>query len=185
MSDFITTAEAAKLLGVTARTIRRKVSRLDKRTSAKYVRKDGKGILISKSFVLSNFTQATPPPEPIQAPKESRTTNKVVQLLEDQLRAKDEQIKALTTALQESQERQKESNYLLGKEQQERQALSTQLDELRAMIGQGTDAKDTATEPKPEPIQTKKVTTRDSIYFVLIGLVLVVLIFLLVSSLFS
>ena len=164
MSDYITTAEAAKLINVTARTIRRKVAKLDKRTSAKYVRKDGKGILISKSFVLSNFTQATPPPEPIQAPTESRTTNKVVQLLEDQLRAKDEQIKALTTALQESQERQKESNYLLGKEQQERQALSTQLDELRVMIGQGTGTGDTSILAEP-----KEVSTKDGIYFVLIG----------------
>ncbi len=83
MSDFITTTQAAKLLKVTARTIRRKVAKLDKDTSAKYVRKDGKGILISKSFVLSNFKQATPPPEPIQAPTESRTTNKVVQLYVD------------------------------------------------------------------------------------------------------
>jgi transcriptional antiterminator len=180
MSDFITTSKAAKLLKVTPRTIRRKVAKLDKDTSAKYVRKDGKGILISKSFVLSNFTQATPPPEPIQAPKESRTTNKVVQLLEDQLRAKDKQIKALTTALQESQERQKESNYLLGKEQQERQALSTQLDELRTMIGQGTGTGDTSTLTEP-----KEVSTKDGIYFVLIGLFIVVLFFLLVSQLFS
>jgi len=169
MSDFITTAEAAKLVNVTARTIRRRVAKLDKKTSAKFVRKDGKGILISKSFVLSNFTQATPPPEPIQAPKEGKTTDKVVELLESQLKAKDEQIKALTTALQESQERQKESNYLLGKEQQERQVLSAQLEELRAMIGQGTDRRDTPPEPKSEPIKPEKVSTKDGIYFVLIG----------------
>jgi excisionase family DNA binding protein len=180
MSDFITTAEAAKLLGVTARTIRRKVAKLDKITSAKYVRKDGKGILISKSFVLSNFTQATPPPEPIETSRESQNNNNLVQLLEDQLKAKDEQIKALTIALQESQERQKESNYLLGKEQQERQALSTQLDELRAMIGQGTGTEDTSILS-----ESKEVTPRDGMYFILIGLVLVVLFFLLVGQLFS
>ena len=168
MSDYITTAQAAKLLNVTARTIRRKVAKLSKDTSAKYVRKDGKGILISKSFVLSNFKQATPPTEPKESPTEGKTTAKVVELLERQLRAKDDQIKALTDALRESQERQKESNYLLGKEQKERQALAAQLDELKT-IGQRTDSGH-STEPENTTPPTNRPSRTDGIYFILLGL---------------
>lgn len=56
VSDYINTREAAALLKVTDRTIRRKIEGLSD-SDMEYLRVNGKKTLIDKRFVLSNFQQ--------------------------------------------------------------------------------------------------------------------------------
>jgi hypothetical protein len=124
MSATLTTLEAAKLLNTTDRTIRRKLSAMSVQCPhlVRYVRKEGKTILIDIRLVYGNFERlqdAPPPPisgqdAPIEDKTESKEQTDLTAVLIEQLSEKDKQINSLT-------ERLREQNIIIANMLQERQ----------------------------------------------------------------
>lgn len=128
MSATLTTLEAAKLLNTTDRTIRRKLSAMSVQCPhlVRYVRKEGKTILIDIRLVYGNFERlADAPGQPISnqdaAPKEQADLTAV---LIEQLSEKDKQINSLQSHIEQLTERNREQNIIIANMQQERQKLT-------------------------------------------------------------
>lgn len=128
MSATLTTLEAAKLLNTTDRTIRRKLSAMSVQCPhlVRYVRKEGKTILIDIRLVYGNFERLTDAPgQPISnqdaAPKEQADLTAV---LIEQLSEKDKQINSLQSHIEQLTERNREQNIIIANMQQERQKLT-------------------------------------------------------------
>jgi transcriptional antiterminator len=170
VNDYITTREAAELLKVTDRTIRRKLSALSPQMSAKYIKKQGGKILILKSFVLDGLQTEKPP----KTEKKKTQSPGIVEHLTEQLKIKDTQINKLTELLKESSEREKETHYLLGQANKEKEKLMLLINAPKEV-----ETTPPPTEPKQNP--SKELTTKDGVYFVLICITIIVLIFVLLS----
>lgn len=146
MSALITTAQAATLLNTTDRTIRRRLSDMSAKCPhlVRYVRKQGKNILIDIRLVYGNFERLAeqlpgmpeptePKTEQLPPPPEATTTTatdtkdstaELIQLLKEQLQEKDKQINHLQQLNSELTERNREQNIIIANMQQERQNLS-------------------------------------------------------------
>ena len=120
MSEYINTQQAAALLNTTDRTIRRRLSDMSVKCPhlVRYVRKQGKNILIYKNLVLGNFERIVDP-EP-QDPKQDAneqtdnadfSPNEFIEFLKEQIKQKDKQIEEL-------QERNREQNIIIQTAQQ-------------------------------------------------------------------
>lgn len=134
MSAYITTAQAAKLLNTTDRTIRRRLSVMSAKCPhlVRYVRKDGKTLLIDQRLVMGNFERLADPfpelissqPPPEQMPPGTDTTaGELLQILKDQISEKDKQINSLQSHISELTERNREQNILIGRMQAEREKI--------------------------------------------------------------
>lgn len=131
MSATLTTLEAAKLLNTTDRTIRRKLSAMSVQCPhlVRYVRKEGKTILIDIRLVYGNFERlADAPGQPISnqdAPIEDKAAPKeqadLTAVLIEQLSEKDKQINSLQSHIEQLTERNREQNIIIANMQQERQ----------------------------------------------------------------
>jgi len=121
MPDYITTSQAAELLNTTDRTIRRRLSDMSVKCPhlVRYVRKQGKSILIYKNLVLGNFERIVDP-EPQETIQEQTTEqtanadfspNEFIEFLKEQIKQKDKQIEEL-------QERNREQNIIIQTAQQ-------------------------------------------------------------------
>lgn len=134
MSATLTTLEAAKLLNTTDRTIRRKLSAMSVQCPhlVRYVRKEGKTILIDIRLVYGNFERLTDAPgQPISnqdAPIEDKAAPKeqadLTAVLIEQLSEKDKQINSLQSHIEQLTERNREQNIIIANMQQERQKLT-------------------------------------------------------------
>ena len=138
MSATLTTLEAAKLLNTTDRTIRRKLSAMSVQCPhlVRYVRKEGKTILIDIRLIYGNFERlqdAPPPPisnqdAPIEDKTESKEQTDLTAVLIEQLSEKDKQINSLT-------ERLREQNIIIANMLQERQLkIAEPIDKKRTFL---------------------------------------------------
>jgi flagellar biogenesis protein FliO len=120
MSEYITTQQAAELLNTTDRTIRRRLSDMSAKCPhlVRYVRKQGKSILIYKNLVLGNFERIEDEPQPKAQEHTTEKTdnadfspNEFIEFLKEQIKQKDKQIEEL-------QERNREQNIIIQTAQQ-------------------------------------------------------------------
>jgi hypothetical protein len=145
MSATLTTLEAAKLLNTTDRTIRRKLSAMSVQCPhlVRYVRKEGKTILIDIRLIYGNFERlqdAPPPPisgqdAPIEDKTESKEQTDLTAVLIEQLSEKDKQINSLQNHIEQLTERNREQNIIIANMQQERQLkLAEPTDKKRTFL---------------------------------------------------
>lgn len=185
MSNYITVAEAAKILGLSQKTIRRRLDTLSNDLST-YVQKDGHRILIDKRLVLGNFkrlegedqtTKKTAEKQRKNGNKTStndeKTTlndktetgekqgigaNELVPIFHQQLNEKDKQIEALT-------ERNRELTIIIGRMQAQQEKLLIET------------AKDTQPTTEPNKIPSNTASNQSGLYFVIFALTALLILF--------
>lgn len=166
MAKYVNIKEAAKLLNVSDRTIRRRLDSLAKSLD-KFVKRDKGQILIDVRLVHGNFKQIEQPATDVPETKiPSKELAKTLQVLNEQLREKDKQIGKLLDQLNESSERLKETNYTIANLQKERTEL--------LLLIEPNHQPTTEQEP-PQPPTPKK---QPSILFFVLTLFLVIVLLL-------
>ena len=179
MSKYLTIAETSLKLGVSTKTVRRKIKHLPSELS-KYVQRDGQKILIHVQLIEGNFKQVIEsqaqkvdkihmskldnaeeqhqtiePNEPQQEPSTERGNAQpnVIEYLNNQLDQKDKQIAGLLTQNLKLTETVNAQNTLISNMQEERKVLLSPIESNQP------------TEPKT-PIKNRKGTKSD--YFMMV-----------------
>ncbi len=156
MSSYVSTSEAAQILNITARSVRRKVNSLSPNLS-KYVRKEGTKILIDIRLVRGNFKTLATEEDRQESPEADEGTGggpssghleKVIAILEQQLNAKDEQINSLL-------ERNRElNNIIMAKEN-----IALKLEDKVEPLEDVAEPPQTTEQEQPEPTPTPEKQT--------------------------
>ena len=189
MSDYLSVSQAAEKLGVTPRTIRRKIQKLPDDMSA-YVRKEGKKYLIDVRLIKSDFKRfdyqelklsdgmsdaisIEEQHQTIEREQSSIERDKVqeqeqqnmIEYLNNQLDKKDKQIAGLLTQNLKLTDTVNSQNKLISDMQQERKVLLSPIE------------KNQPTEVEPPTAATKKNRSDYLMMMILILLAIVIVLF--------
>ena len=190
MSDYLSVSQAAEKLGVTPRTIRRRIQTLSVELSA-YVREVDRMYFIDARLVENDFlsignqgakgadtvsddvSDAKSQEETIQEPKQEQEQPNMIEYLNNQLDKKDKQIAGLLTQNLKLTDTVNAQNQLISDMQQERKVLLSPIE------------KNQPTEVEPPTAPTKKNKNRSDYMMMMILILLAIVIVLFVSRLDS
>lgn len=156
MSKYLSISEAASILGVSSKTIRRRLDKLSKSLS-KYVKRDGHKITIDERLVRSNFSGVDVASNDIDQDNANST---LLRLLEEELKAKEEQLKAKDKQLEAKQRTIDNLTIIIAKYQDQDLRIEQPIDDNKPQDIEVEEVMEEEQKPKEEIEQSKKRKTR-------------------------